>query len=121
MTILVIEDDELNLKLVRTHLELKNYRVVTAVDAESGIEIARKAPPDLVLMDIQLPGMSGIEAMKEFQNDPGLSAIPIIALSAYAMKTEIEDAKNAGFADYLTKPIDAEVFHRTIASYLTDQ
>ena len=116
--VLVIEDNELNMKLVRSLLHLKNYYLVEADNAESGIQYAREHKPDLILMDIQLPGMDGIEATQAIKADPDLQDIPVVALTSYAMQGDEEKAKNAGCIGYITKPIDTRVFLETIGRYL---
>jgi putative two-component system response regulator len=118
-TILVVEDDELNLKLVRTLLQLEHYRVLEAKNAEAGILIARENKPDLILMDIQLPGMNGIEASRIIKEDNKLSKIPLLAISSYAMKKDIDSAMEAGCEGYITKPIDTKSFMAYINSSLT--
>jgi CheY-like chemotaxis protein len=117
-TILVIEDDQLNMKLVKSLLQLKNYAVLGAETAETGIQLARKRKPDLILMDIQLPGMDGIEATKRILNDSALKNIPILAVSSYAMQEDKKKAFTAGFKGYITKPIDKKSFLNTIRKYL---
>ena len=84
-TILVIEDNELNMILIRDLLELEGYRVIEAYDAERGLQIAREKKPDVILMDIQLPGLDGLTATRLIHNDQVLREIPIVALTAYAM------------------------------------
>lgn len=117
-SILIIEDDELNMKLVRTILQLEGYRVLEASDAESGILLARAKSPDLVLMDIQLPGMDGVTAARTLREREDFGQVPIVAISSYAMRTDVENAMAAGFADYVTKPIDTNTFPQLIAQYL---
>ena len=95
-TILVVEDNEMNLKLVRSLLQLGKYRVIEAGDAEKGIQLARDQRPLLILMDIQLPGMDGLSATRLLKEDPELKAIPILALTSYAMQGDEEKAIDAG-------------------------
>lgn len=116
--ILVIEDDVLNMKLVKSLLQLKNYAVLEAETAETGIQLARRRKPDLILMDIQLPGMDGIEATKRILNDSDLKNIPVIAVSSFAMQSDIDKALKTGIKEYLTKPIDKKSFFNTIKKYL---
>lgn len=116
-TILVIEDNEMNLKLIRTLLQLGEYRVVGAEDAETGIQTAREHRPDLILMDIQLPGMDGLIATRIIKEDAALMDIPVVALSSYAMQGDKENAIEAGCIGYITKPIDTRVFLQTIEQY----
>ena len=117
ITILVVEDNELNMKLVKTLLEFGGYRVVTAADAEKGIKLAREHHPDLVLMDIQLPGMDGLTATGIIKNDPELSQTPVIALTSFAMQGDEEKALDAGCDGYITKPIDTREFCIRIAEF----
>ena len=106
--ILVVEDKETNRKLVRDVLEFKGYEVAEAVTAEDGLEMARSRKPDLILMDIHLPGMDGISALKALRADPQTSAIPVIALTASAMPSDREQILSAGFNGYETKPISVK-------------
>lgn len=116
--ILVIEDNELNLKLINSLLEIGHYESIQATDAESGIQLAEQNHPDLILMDIQLPGMDGLSATKILKADPHLKNIPVVALTAHAMVGDEERAKKAGCDGYLAKPIDTRNFLETIAQYL---
>jgi len=102
--VLVIEDDELNLKLVKEMLRLRNYRTIEAMDAETGIQMARRHKPDLILMDIHLPKMDGLGATRIIKSDENLKQIPIVALTALAMADDREKALEAGCDDYVTKP-----------------
>jgi CheY-like chemotaxis protein len=119
-TILVVEDNELNMKLVRGLIKIGNYGLLEAIDAESGIEQIREQRPDLVLMDIQLPGMDGLSATKIIKEDPSLKDIPVVALTSYAMQGDEEKALEAGCSGYIAKPIDTRKFLETIAQYLKD-
>ncbi|OKY76161.1 MAG: hypothetical protein BM485_02615 [Desulfobulbaceae bacterium DB1] len=118
--ILVIEDNELNLKLVRTLLELGNFLVLEAANAENGILIAQKELPDLILMDIQLPGLDGLSAAKTIKNDPLTSHIPIIAVTSFAMESDEKKAHAAGCAGYISKPIDTRTFVSEVSRYLNE-
>ncbi len=120
-TILIIEDNEKNMKLVRLLLQLGEYQVLEAEDAEKGIEIARAEAPDLILMDIQLPGMDGLQATTIIKADPRLAEIPVVALTSYAMEGDRKKAMAAGCDGYLTKPIDTENFLEVIASYIKSE
>ena len=117
-TILVIEDNELNMKLVRSLLQLQKYKVIEAENAEKGIQLARDHHPDLILMDIQLPGMDGLKATQLILNDEILKEIPVLALTSYAMEGDREKAQAAGCAGYITKPIDTRSFSKTITEYI---
>ena len=119
-TILVVEDNELNMKLVRGLIKIGKYRMLEAIDAESGIEQIREQRPDLVLMDIQLPGMDGLSAAKIIKKDPHLQDIPLVALTSYAMQGDEEKALEAGCSGYIAKPIDTRKFLKTISQYLKD-
>lgn len=117
-TILVIEDNELNMKLVRGLLKIGKYRVLEAIDAETGLQVARTYRPDLILMDIQLPGMDGLRATRILKADPELQDVPVIALTSYAMRGDEEKSKEAGCAGYLTKPINTRCFLEMISRHL---
>ena len=108
--ILVVEDNELNMKLVRAILNLNHFKVIEADSAEKGIEAAKKFKPGVILMDIQLPGMDGLTATRTLKADPELCAIPVIALTSYAMEGDKQKALDAGCAGYITKPISPKVF-----------
>jgi CheY-like chemotaxis protein len=119
-TILVVEDNELNMKLVKGLIKIGKYRMLEAIDGESGIQLAREQRPDLVLMDIQLPGMDGLSATKIIKEDPSLKDIPVVALTSYAMQGDEEKALEAGCSGYIAKPIDTRKFLETISQYLKD-
>ena len=113
-TILVIEDNELNMELLRDLLKIGKYRVLEAVDAETGISLAREHHPDLILMDIQLPGMDGLSACRIIKKDVKLADVPIVVLTSHAMSGDEEKARAAGCSSYLTKPIDTRRFLKEI-------
>jgi CheY-like chemotaxis protein len=119
-TILVVEDNELNMKLVKGLIKIGKYRMLEAIDAESGIQLIREQRPDLVLMDIQLPGMDGLSATKIIKEDPSLKDIPIVALTSYAMQGDKEKALEAGCTGYIAKPIDTRKFLETVSQYIKD-
>ena len=119
-TILVVEDNKLNMKLVRGLIKIGKYRMLEAMDAESGIKLIREQRPDLVLMDIQLPGMDGLSATEIIKADPDLKDIPIVALTSYAMQGDKEKALAAGCTGYIAKPIDTRKFLKTVSQYLKD-
>jgi len=103
--IVVVEDNVLNMKLIRAVLVKSGYEVIEAVNAELGLEIIRLKHPDLVLMDIQLPGMDGLQATSLLKAEPELSHIPVLALTALAMDGDRERAVAAGCDGYITKPL----------------
>lgn len=117
-TILVIEDNALNMKLVKSLLDIGKYSILAAEDAESGIQVARENHPDLILMDIQLPGMDGLTATKILKADQKVNAIPIVALTSHAMEGDEKKALAAGCDGYIAKPIDTKNFLATIGQYL---
>ena len=104
--ILIVEDNEKNLKLVRDVLQVKGYATLEAGTAEDGIKIARDRMPNLILMDIQLPGMSGIEALKALRAEPATAAIPVVAITASVMQQDRQQIMSAGFDGFIEKPIN---------------
>ncbi|MDY6875834.1 MAG: response regulator [Chloroflexota bacterium] len=117
-TILVVEDNLLNRKLVETILEPIGYRLLIAVDGKEGIEIATREQPDLILMDLQLPKVSGYDATELLKSQPETAHITIVALTAHAMAGERERAMAAGCDGYITKPVDTRVFPDQVREYL---
>jgi two-component system cell cycle response regulator DivK len=117
--ILIIEDNPLNLELAQDLLELAGYRVLSAPLAEMGIEIAMSEIPDLILMDIRLPGMNGLEAIRLLKQDNLTKRIPVVALTANAMPGEKERALQGGSVGYITKPINTRQFASQVADYLS--
>jgi CheY-like chemotaxis protein len=117
-TVLVIEDNALNMKLVRSLLKMGKYTVIEAVDAETGIQFAREYRPDLILMDIQLPGMDGLNATMIIKEDPSLKDIKVVALTSYAMEGDDRKAREAGCDGYIVKPIDTKEFLKTVDQFL---
>jgi two-component system cell cycle response regulator DivK len=108
--ILIIEDNERNLKLVRDVLQVKGYSTIEAGTAEDGIKLALEKKPDLVLMDIHLPGMNGIEALGVLRANPETAAIPVIAVTASVMQQDRKQITEAGFDAYVGKPINLKEF-----------
>lgn len=108
--ILIIEDNEKNRKLCRDVLEVKGYRTIESETAEGGLDLARERSPAMILMDIQLPGMDGITAMKQLKADPNTAKIPIIAITASAMTNNRQAMLAEGFDGYQTKPITLKDF-----------
>jgi two-component system, cell cycle response regulator DivK len=104
--ILLVEDDEMNRDMLSRRLARQGYQVVIAVDARQGLALARSESPDLILMDLNLPGRDGWEATRQLKAGPQTRTIPIIAVTAHAMTGDREIALDVGFDDYETKPID---------------
>ena len=115
--ILIVEDNEKNLKLARDVLQFKGCRTLDAATAELGIATAVEHLPDLILMDVQLPGMDGVAALGVLRADPRTTAIPVVALTAYAMGEDRERLLAAGFDGYLTKPIDVKAFAEQVRGF----
>jgi len=118
-TILIVEDNPANMTLTVFLLESAGYTVLGAVDAEAGLTMARSAQPDLILMDVQLPGMDGLEATTLLKADESTRRIPVIALTALAMKGDEERIRAAGCNGYIAKPMRYQDFLATIAAQLT--
>jgi len=115
---LVIDDNPQNLKLVRVLLLSEGYQVRTAADAEEGLRILTSFTAHLVLMDLQLPGMDGLELTRRLKSDPALRGVIVIALTAYAMKGDREKALAAGCDDYVSKPINTAGLVKIVATHL---
>lgn len=116
--ILIVDDNVTNLKLARILLTSEGYSVRTAVDAEQALATLENFHPDLVLMDIQLPGMDGLELTRRLKASPDTRAIIVVALTAYAMKGDEEKALACGCSGYIAKPIDTRRFGAEVAHYL---
>jgi CheY-like chemotaxis protein len=116
--ILIVDDNVTNLKLARVLLESEGYEVRTAIDAEEALKVLQAFKPRLLLMDIQLPGMDGLELTRRLKADSSTRDIVIIALTAYAMKGDEEKARAAGCDGYITKPINTESLPRVLAQHL---
>ena len=106
--ILVVEDHAMNTKLLRDFLSVKGYQVIESTTAEDGLQLAREQGPDLILMDIRLPGMDGVTALKELKSDPATRQIPVIAVTASVMPSERYEFLAAGFDGYHAKPISVK-------------
>ena len=117
-TVLVVEDNAANMKLVKFLLESAGHTVVSAMDAETGLTLARDVQPNLILMDIQLPRMDGLEATAQLKADHATRSIPVIALTALAMKGDEERIRAAGCDGYIAKPLAYREFLATIAAHL---
>jgi two-component system cell cycle response regulator DivK len=116
--VLIIEDNPRNLKLARDVLNHQGYDTLEAANAEDGLALARDRRPDLVLMDVQLPGMDGVQALERLRSDPETRDIPVIAITAFAMKDDRERFLAAGFDRYLAKPLDIRELPRQVAEAL---
>ena len=119
--ILLVEDNEVNRRLAGFLLRSQGYQVREATTALAAFEILDKERPDLIVMDIQLPGMDGLEATRKLKEQPATADIPVIAVTSYAMKGDREKALAAGCAGYVTKPIDKKTFIQEVAGHLGNQ
>jgi two-component system cell cycle response regulator DivK len=115
-----VEDNELNMKLFHDLLEASGYNIVQTRNGLEAIDLARAHRPDLILMDIQLPEISGLEVTKWIKEDDDLRAIPVIAVTAFAMKGDEERIRQGGCEAYLSKPISVTKFIETVKAYLGD-
>ena len=116
--ILVVDDNPHNAKLARVVLSGAGHEVLTAADAEEAQALVRSATPQLILMDLQLPGMDGLELTRRLKSDPATAAIPVLALTANAMRGDDERARAAGCEAYITKPIDTRRLPEQVAAHL---
>jgi two-component system cell cycle response regulator DivK len=116
--ILIVEDNEKNMKLARDIMQSRGYQVVEAVSAEEGLEKVMDPIPDLVLMDIQLPGMNGIAALGKLRENPATQKIPVIAFTASVMPKDHNEIREAGFDAFISKPINLKEFIATVAATL---
>ncbi len=119
-TVLVVEDNELNMKLFHDLLEAHGYNIIQTRNGLEALDLARAHRPDLILMDIQLPEVSGLEVTKWIKEDEELRAIPIIAVTAFAMKGDEERIRQGGCEAYLSKPISIGKFIETVKTYIGD-
>ena len=119
-TVLVVEDNELNMKLFHDLLEANGYNIVQTRNGLEAIDLAREHHPDLILMDIQLPEVSGLEVTKWIKEDDELRSIPVIAVTAFAMKGDEERIRQGGCEAYLSKPISVTKFLETVKTYIGD-
>jgi two-component system, cell cycle response regulator DivK len=119
--ILVIEDNEQNMYLMHFLLKAKGHTVIEALNGDEGIKRAEDTAPDVILLDIQLPGMDGYEIARRIRKNPDLTSIPIIAVTSYAMAGDREKAMAAGVNDYIEKPINPEAFTEQIGQYFPKQ
>ena len=117
-SVLIVDDNEMNVKLLRWLLQKNGYVVHTASDARSARDVVRAVRPRLVLMDIQLPDIDGLQLTREFKADPELKEIPVVAVTSYAMKGDRQKSLDAGCDGYITKPIDTRQFPLEVEKYL---
>jgi len=118
-TILIVEDNELNMKLFNDLLEAHDYNILQTRDWMEALKIAREKKPDLILMDIQLPEVSGLEVTKWIKEDENLRSIPVIAVTAFAMKGDEEKIREGGCEAYIAKPISVSHFLETVQKFLS--
>jgi CheY-like chemotaxis protein len=118
MLVLVVDDNPANLKLLRVALETEGYETACAIDADDAIRALQLRRPDLILMDVQLPGMDGLDLSRRLKADPTTHDIAIVAVTAYAMKGDRQKALDAGCDGYLTKPIDVLSLPNVIENFL---
>jgi len=117
-SVLIVEDNDLNMKLFNDLLQANGYETLQTKDGRDAIDMARTHRPDLILMDIQLPEISGIEITRILKADPDLKAIPVIAVTAFAMKGDEEKIREGGCEGYIAKPISVSSFLQTVAKFL---
>ena len=113
-TVLIVEDNDKNMKLARDVLQAKGYQTLEALTGEEGVKLAKEKQPDLVLMDIQLPGINGIEAFRQIRGDAKTRGIPVVALTASVTPTDRSAINAAGFDAFLSKPINLKEFVETV-------
>jgi len=116
--VMIVEDNELNMKLFRDLVEVNGYETLLTRSGLDVLELARAHRPDLILMDIQLPEISGLDVTKKLKADAELRSIPVIAVTAFAMKGDEEKIRRAGSEDYMSKPISVPHFIATIKKFL---
>ena len=117
-TVLIVEDNDKNMKLARDVLQAKGYRTLEAMTGEEGVRLAKEGKPDLVLMDIQLPGINGIEAFRQIRADAATALIPVVALTASVTPTDRSAINAAGFDAFVSKPISLKEFLDTVKRLL---
>ena len=116
--ILIVEDNEKNMKLARDLLEYHGFTIVTATNAEDGLALARSKIPQLILMDIQLPGMDGVTALTHLRSDAATARVPVVAMTASVMREDRERFDKAGFDGFITKPIDVRAFPQQVRDHI---
>jgi two-component system cell cycle response regulator DivK len=117
-TVLIVEDNEKNMKLARDILTAKGYTTVEAVTGEEGVKLAKERVPDLILMDIQLPGINGIEAFKQIRAHQPTAKVPVIAVTASVTPTDRSEINAAGFDAFISKPINLKEFVETVKRFI---
>jgi len=120
-TVLIVEDNELNMKLFNDLLEAHGYATIQTRNGMEGLDLARAHRPDLILMDIQLPEVSGLQVTQWIKEDPSLRHIPVIAITAFAMKGDEEKIRQGGCEAYLSKPISVVKFLETVRNFIGGQ
>lgn len=118
--VLIVEDNELNMKLFNDLLEANGYGTIQTRSGVEAVELVRRHRPDLILMDIQLPEVSGLQVIQWLKNDEALKGIPVVAITAFAMKGDEEKIRQVGCEAYLSKPISVVKFLETVRTYLAD-
>lgn len=117
-TVLIVEDNELNMKLFRDLLSVHGYQTVETRDGEKVLDLAREHRPDLILMDIQLPQISGLDIIRDIKSDEALQDIPVVAVTAFAMKGDEARIREGGCEAYISKPISVPDFLETVRNFL---
>ena len=117
-TVLIVDDNPMNLKLERTLLEIEDYKVMTAKSAEDALETLKNFTPKLILMDLQLPGIDGVELTRQLKNDPNYNHIRVLLVTSYGQMGDEKRAWEAGCDGYITKPIDTKTFPAAVANCL---
>ncbi len=120
-TVLIVEDNELNMKLFNDLLEAHGYATVQTKNGVEAVKLAREHKPNLILMDIQLPEVSGLQVTQWLKDDPALAHIPVVAITAFAMKGDEEKIRQGGCEAYLSKPISVVKFLETVRNYIGDK
>jgi two-component system cell cycle response regulator DivK len=118
--VLIVEDNEKNLKLARDLLRYHGFRTIEAPDAETGLRMASESNPNVILMDIELPGMDGVTALERLRADPAIAGIVVVAFTASVMPVDRDRFSQAGFAGIIVKPIDVALFPRQVLAYCND-
>ena len=117
-TVMIVEDNELNMKLFNDLLQSQGYNTVQSTNGKDVLKLARQHRPNLILMDVQLPGVSGVELTRALKADAELKTIPVIAVTAFAMKGDEEKIREGGCDGYLSKPISIPIFLETVAKFI---